>query len=253
MRTTTLLLTVAAALTLAGCGSAEPAAARAAASSSSSSTTSSPTTTATTTTTIEPAPATIDAPKPGTGVLDLNCEDGSVGETFTSLTGAWHGDTAYQCTADATGYTPTAAQLAAAAAYAKSDSYYGEGGEQGALEDLLGMCAAKDMAEETADEQKERIPFVLKACPNAPHAKMMRAVLNGDVFQDGDYTVGTDLKPGTYKTGHVSDCYWERTTDGGGTLANDFVKLAPGGVTVTIRSSDGGFTSEGCGPWTRVK
>lgn len=242
MRTTTTLLTAAAALALAGCGNAAPA-----------STSSSSSTRPSTTVTVDPSPTTTDAPKPGTGVLALNCEDGGVGVSFTSLNDAWHGDTAYACIADASGYTPTPAQAAAAVAYAKSESYYGEGGEAGALADLLGLCAAKDMAEETVEQQKEQMPFVLKACPNAPHAKMIRSVLNGEVIQDGDYAVGLEVKPGTYRTGRVSDCYWERTTKGGDTLANDFVKNAPGGVTVTIRSSDGGFSSDGCGPWRRVR
>lgn len=253
MRTTITLLATATAtvLVLAGCGTTEPAVAPAnssSSSSSSSSTTSSPTTTDAPT----PEP-TLATHTPAEDSVSFDCQDGGVGEHYVSLREVWAAHTAYECDADATGYTPTVAQAKAAAAYLKSDNYYGDEGEQGALEDLLGMCAAKDMAEETAQQNEERLPFVLKACPNAPHAKMLRAIVNGDIFQDGDQTVGEDIKPGTYKTGHVSDCYWERTTKDGQTLANDFVKLAPGGVTVTIRSTDGGFTSEGCGPWRRVR
>jgi hypothetical protein len=252
MRTTISLLAAIAALALAGCGNAEPAAAPATASSSSSSSSTSTTSSPTTSDTPILEPTTV-TPTPGEGSVSFDCQDGGVGEHYISLKEVWAADTAYECDADATGYTPTVAQAKAVAAYLKSDSYYGDEGTQGALEDLLGMCAAKDMAEETAQENEERIPFVLKVCPTAPHIKMLRAVANGDIFQDGDQTVGEDIKPGTYKTGHVSDCYWERTTNDGQTLANDFVKLAPGGVTVTIRPTDGGFTSEGCGPWRRVR
>lgn len=75
-------------------------------------------------------------------------------------------------------------------------------------------------------------------------------------FDDGDYTVGAgeeEIRPGKYRTApEVTDCYWERVSDGGSTLANDFVTNAPKGVTVSIKSSDGGFSSSGCGVWLPV-
>lgn len=70
-------------------------------------------------------------------------------------------------------------------------------------------------------------------------------------FDDGEHVVGEDLRPGRYRTlgRKVKGCYWERTAQGGKTLANDFVNFAPSGVTVTILPSDGGFTSTRCGLW----
>jgi hypothetical protein len=47
----------------------------------------------------------------------------------------------------------------------------------------------------------------------------------------------------------VSDCYWERTSPGGDIIDNDFVTHATAGVTVTIKATDGTFTSDGCGAW----
>lgn len=71
-------------------------------------------------------------------------------------------------------------------------------------------------------------------------------------FDDGTYTVGEDLKPGTYRTARqVTDCYWERSTGGGQIIANNFVTFAPKGVTVTVRRGEG-FTSNGCGIWVRA-
>lgn len=73
-------------------------------------------------------------------------------------------------------------------------------------------------------------------------------------FYDGRYAVGVDIAAGTYTTivtpgaAGVSDCYWERTTGAGETIDNDFVSLAPQGVTVTVRDGEG-FVSEGCGAW----
>lgn len=75
-------------------------------------------------------------------------------------------------------------------------------------------------------------------------------------ISDGNNDVGGKggIKPGTYRTTDtkVSDCYWERSSSGGNIIANNFVNYASKGVTVTIRSSDGGFTSEGCGSWLPV-
>lgn len=72
-------------------------------------------------------------------------------------------------------------------------------------------------------------------------------------FTDGVYTVGKDIKAGAYRTtpGRVTDCYWERSTGGGRTIANDFVSNAPKGVTVTVRKGEG-FTSRDCGNWIRA-
>jgi hypothetical protein len=73
-------------------------------------------------------------------------------------------------------------------------------------------------------------------------------------FGEGDMTVGEDVKPGTYRTtDSAHDCYWERSTGGGRTIANDFVTNAPKGVTVAIYASDGGFKSDNCGDWIRVR
>jgi hypothetical protein len=71
-------------------------------------------------------------------------------------------------------------------------------------------------------------------------------------FEDGSYAVPKDVRPGTYHTfGPTSDCYWERSTDNGKTIANDFISNAQKGVRVTIFASDGGFKSEGCDLWVR--
>ncbi|MFE5483002.1 hypothetical protein [Streptomyces sp. NPDC056527] len=68
--------------------------------------------------------------------------------------------------------------------------------------------------------------------------------------------VGADegeIAPGTYRTkGDLEDCYWERTARDGTVLANKFATSAQE-ITVTIRPSDGQFTTRGCGSWRIVK
>ena len=72
-------------------------------------------------------------------------------------------------------------------------------------------------------------------------------------FGDGTYQVGTDIQPGTYRTRVGSpNCYWERLKNFTGglnsILANNNTN-AP--AIVTIRPTDAGFNSQGCGTWTK--
>lgn len=67
----------------------------------------------------------------------------------------------------------------------------------------------------------------------------------------GVYEVGTDIKPGTYKsTGNDALCYWARLKDTSGDMgtiiAND---LGEGSKTVTIKKTDGAFKTSGCSVW----
>ncbi|MCM3849992.1 PASTA domain-containing protein [Pseudonocardia sp. DR1-2] len=74
-------------------------------------------------------------------------------------------------------------------------------------------------------------------------------------FDDGTYEIGRQLgsvAPGTFRlTGTADDCYWERTSAGGDIIANKFITHGTA-VTVTIRASDGSFTSQNCGDWERA-
>ncbi|MGV4984161.1 hypothetical protein ACVB8X_15655 [Streptomyces sp. NRAIS4] len=72
---------------------------------------------------------------------------------------------------------------------------------------------------------------------------------------DGEYQVGSDVKPGTYRTsGNTDDmCYWERAKDAKGEtnslLANDNVT---GTSYVTVKPTDKIFKSNGCKDWEAV-
>ena len=73
-------------------------------------------------------------------------------------------------------------------------------------------------------------------------------------FGDGTWIVNVDVGPGTWRNNDSSEgCYWERQSDFNGDLdsiiANDFSTSIQ---TVTISASDAGFTSKGCGTWTRI-
>ncbi|TVL88125.1 hypothetical protein [Streptomyces sp. SAJ15] len=73
---------------------------------------------------------------------------------------------------------------------------------------------------------------------------------------DGTLQVGTDIKPGTYRSvdnGEDDGCYWERAKDSSGEpdsiLANDNVV---GASYVTVKATDKIFKSTGCADWELV-
>ncbi|AVT39637.1 hypothetical protein C6W10_27950 [Plantactinospora sp. BB1] len=108
-------------------------------------------------------------------------------------------------------------------------------------------------------EQIAEISGALTLCATHPQAKKWRQAVkrgqadakleaDGRLFPDGTYLVRKEIKPGTYVTTDVKDCYWERQNRSGEIIDNNFVPSARR-VQVTIRSSDYGFMSERCGQW----
>ncbi|MEV6834898.1 hypothetical protein AB0N17_10330 [Streptomyces sp. NPDC051133] len=90
-----------------------------------------------------------------------------------------------------------------------------------------------------------------KGSGDARAAGKKKAAIAGD----GEYRVGSDVKPGTYRTtGNTDDmCYWERAKDAKGEvdslLANDNVT---GTSYVTVKATDKVFKSSGCEDWEAV-
>lgn len=70
----------------------------------------------------------------------------------------------------------------------------------------------------------------------------------------GTYEVGVDVQPGTYRAEDSGDtCYWARLSNLTGD--NDIIanSYADGPAVVTIRRTDKGFRTEGCGTWVRTR
>ncbi|MGH8859895.1 MAG: hypothetical protein ACRDVG_01450, partial [Jatrophihabitantaceae bacterium] len=71
-------------------------------------------------------------------------------------------------------------------------------------------------------------------------------------FSDGTYLVGTDIRPGIYRTAGGDYCYWERMHDLAGNLgsiiANDNIT---GPTVVQVFSSDRAFQVSGGCQWRR--
>lgn len=72
-------------------------------------------------------------------------------------------------------------------------------------------------------------------------------------FKDGDYVVGTDIQPGTYRTRQGSSgCYYSRLSGFSGSLSDIISNEntdAP--AVISIAAADKGFKSVRCGTWTK--
>jgi hypothetical protein len=81
----------------------------------------------------------------------------------------------------------------------------------------------------------------------------MRTFIGGKAFVAWEYDPNKSIvQPGTWKTGTVSDCYWERLDDQGNIIENNMVSLAES-IVVTIAETDAAFNSQACGRWTRAE
>lgn len=75
---------------------------------------------------------------------------------------------------------------------------------------------------------------------------------------DGTFVVGTEVKPGTYKTSGPAEssfpnCYWARLKGTSGGFGDIIANGNPKGqTTITISSSDGAFETSGCKEWKKV-
>lgn len=88
-----------------------------------------------------------------------------------------------------------------------------------------------------------------------PAAKKKASEKKAAFDGDGEFRVGSDLKPGTYRTTGNDDglCYWERAKDASGemdsVIANDNVT---GTSYVTVKAGDKLFKTNGCHDWEAV-
>jgi hypothetical protein len=71
-------------------------------------------------------------------------------------------------------------------------------------------------------------------------------------FAQGTFIVRLDVAPGTYGARGGSKCYWSRLRSFTGGLNAIIANGNPRGhAVVTIKRTDRGFSSSGCGTWTR--
>ena len=73
------------------------------------------------------------------------------------------------------------------------------------------------------------------------------------IAEDGTWLVGTDIKPGTYRSSSDGDCYWARLKNTSGDFDAILANGNGGNQVVTIKKTDKAFESARCAPWTRVR
>ena len=72
-------------------------------------------------------------------------------------------------------------------------------------------------------------------------------------FDDGIWSVNTQIAPGRYRNTGGPECYWARLQGFGGEGADIIVNAQPSRpVTVDIQAGDAGFESRDCGHWVQV-
>ena len=88
--------------------------------------------------------------------------------------------------------------------------------------------------------------FWQKGLPSRPDASAS--------LDDGTYVVPSGVAPGTWRSGGSEGCYWERLRgfwhDLDAIIANNF---SDSQEIVTIAATDAGFSSSGCGTWTKIQ
>ena len=117
------------------------------------------------------------------------------------------------------------------------------------------VTAAGATVTQTATETVTATAPAVEAAP-APAESTPAPVDSSDVAGDGTFLVGTDIKPGTYRSAKPAsgNCYWARLrADDGG--INDIIanNNSSGPSVVTVRKSDKLFKTQGCEDWTRAK
>ncbi len=72
-------------------------------------------------------------------------------------------------------------------------------------------------------------------------------------FGSGNYIVGVDILPGTYKSSGDSRCYYARLRSFTGTMSDIIAnENTDTSAIVTIAPTDKGFKSSGCGTWNKI-
>ncbi|WP_244258106.1 hypothetical protein [Streptomyces sp. Tu 2975] len=132
------------------------------------------------------------------------------------------------------------------------------GGEADGGADTAAVDAqAQPAATATVTAEAEPAPTVTETVTATPEPPK-KAELPGPATSfegDGEYLVGTDIKPGTYKTAGSDGefgCYWARLKDASGEfdaiIANNNLK-GPGRVNLNKGEY---FQTQRCAEWTRV-
>jgi hypothetical protein len=72
-------------------------------------------------------------------------------------------------------------------------------------------------------------------------------------FEDGTYRVGAHIAAGTYRADGDGTCYWARLSNFSHAGVAGIITNGNNPTTIEIAASDEGFTTFGCGRWTKTQ
>ena len=109
------------------------------------------------------------------------------------------------------------------------------------------VSAGRTVVEIEPDDQG----FETNGCGDWRPASEVTAPLSD--IPEGTWLVGDEVLAGTYATEGGDACYWTRLSGFGGELGDIIANnIGAGKQVVEIRSTDAGFSSRGCGAWSRA-
>jgi hypothetical protein len=121
----------------------------------------------------------------------------------------------------------------------------GFGGE---LDDIT---ANGNNAPEIVTVGKQDAGFETQGCGDWVPVKETAPATPASKFGDGTYQVGVHIKPGTYSADGQGTCYWARLSNFSHAGVGGVITNGNNPTTIEIAASDAGFTTFGCGTWTR--
>ncbi|MBI5421700.1 hypothetical protein HZA44_01025 [Candidatus Peregrinibacteria bacterium] len=123
------------------------------------------------------------------------------------------------------------------------------------ISDKTQLCASMKGGKEklACVRERNKMKINFQKQEKAKRLKAKREALSKPHFGDGNYIVGTDIQPGTYRTRKASaGCYYSRLSGFGGSMdeiiSNDITDFP---AIITIAATDKGFKSTRCGTWTQ--
>jgi hypothetical protein len=98
---------------------------------------------------------------------------------------------------------------------------------------------------------KKDAGFETRGCGDWVPAKETAPASPAGEFGDGTYQVGVHIRPGTYRADGSGTCYWARLSNFTHDGVNGVITNGNNPTTIEISASDAGFTTFGCGTWSR--
>lgn len=121
--------------------------------------------------------------------------------------------------------------------------------------ELDGIIANGNSAPEIVTIDAKDKAFTSNGCGGWVPVKATYPDSPASSFQDGTFAVGSHITPGTYRSDAAPDalCYWARLSNFSHAGIDGVITNGNAPTTIAIDPSDAGFTSRGCGTWTKIE